>query len=137
MPPVPLHSDDLTDRFRTKRVYRQPRTSDGKRILVDRLWPRGVSKERARLHSWVKEIAPSNELREWFHENPDFWEEFRDRYMLELGHKTDLLSELATLSENAIITFVYASRNEEQNNAVVLLEYLHNWMTKDMRGKFT
>lgn len=137
MSPVPLHSDDLTDRFRTKRVYRQPRTSDGKRILVDRLWPRGVSKERARLYSWVKEIAPSDELRDWFHENPDLWEEFRNRYMLELGHKTDLLRELATLSEDDIITFVYASRNEEQNNAVVLLEYLHNWMTRDMRGQFT
>lgn len=137
MPPVPHHSDDLTDRFRTKRVYRQPRTSDGKRILVDRLWPRGVSKERARLYSWVKEIAPSDELRDWFHENPDLWEEFRNRYMLELGHKTDLLSELATLSEDHIITFVYASRNEEQNNAVVLLEYLHNWRTRDMRGQFT
>lgn len=135
MHPVTLHTNDLADRFRTKRVYRQPRKSDGKRILVDRLWPRGISKERAQLHSWVKEIAPSNELRNWYHENPDHWEEFRERYVLELITKNELLSELAALSEESIITFVFASRNEEKNNAVVLLEYLVDWMTRDTVGE--
>lgn len=112
------------DRIRIKRIYDAPGPSDGRRILVDRLWPRGVSKDRAQLDLWCKEIAPSDALRHWFHADPGDWEEFERRYRAELATKPELLRELASLAEAGVVTLLFASRNEEQNNATVLRDQL-------------
>ncbi|WP_323764105.1 DUF488 domain-containing protein [Marinovum sp.] len=120
-PPVP---DDPAERIRVKRIYRAARVSDGKRILVDRLWPRGVAKNRARLTDWMKEIAPSDDLRRWFHDNPDAWDEFTSRYEAELSEHDDLLRDLAGYAQDGIVTLLYASKDEDRNNAVVLCRYL-------------
>ena len=110
--------------FRIKRVYEEPATEDGKRILVDRLWPRGVSKEAARIDEWLKEIAPSDELRKWFGHDPARWEEFRERYRRELEAKTELLGHLRTVARKGAVTLLFAAKDEEHNNAVVLKEML-------------
>lgn len=120
-PPVP---DDPADRIRLKRIYRAARVSDGRRILVDRLWPRGVSKDRARLSDWIKEIAPSDDLRQWFHENPERWDGFRTLYERELADKDDLMRELAGYAQDGVVTLLYASKDEAHNNAVVLRDRL-------------
>ncbi len=126
MPPRPSVPDDPAARIRIKRIYRAARISDGKRILVDRLWPRGVSKDRARLEAWVKEIAPSDDLRRWFHDNPDRFDAFRDRYLRELAAKDDVAGDLAAYAQDGIVTLLYASKDEEKNNAVVLQAFLHH-----------
>jgi len=110
-----------------KRVYEPPAPSDGIRVLVDRLWPRGLSKERAEIDEWVKEIAPSNELRRWYHARPDQWQAFRKKYLLELTEQDHLeglqrLYELAHKKKQ--LTLLFASKNETLNNAVVLKELL-------------
>ncbi|WP_159611697.1 DUF488 domain-containing protein [Glutamicibacter sp. JC586] len=106
-----------------KRVYNEPDPSDGYRILVDRLWPRGMSKERIRIDQWAKALAPSTELRKAWHHDPDQFEHFAHVYRSEL-EKTDAVSDLLeTLDEVSVITFVFASKNEELNHAVVLREY--------------
>lgn len=120
-PPVP---DDPADRIRIKRIYRAARVSDGRRILVDRLWPRGVSKDRARLSDWTREIAPSDDLRQWFHENPERWVGFRTLYERELADKDDLMRELAGYAQDGVVTLLYASKDEAHNNAVVLRDRL-------------
>ena len=120
-PPVP---DDPAERLRIKRIYRAVRVSDGKRILVDRLWPRGIAKDRARLFSWCREIAPSDALRHWFHANPDRWPEFEARYRAELAALGELMDELAGYTQDGIVTLIYASKDEERNNAVVLRDVL-------------
>lgn len=120
-PPVP---DDPADRIRIKRIYRAARVSDGRRILVDRLWPRGVSKDRARLSDWSKEIAPSDDLRQWYHENPERWDGFRTLYERELADKDDLMRELAGYAQDGVVTLLYASKDEAHNNAVVLRDRL-------------
>jgi len=122
--PRPRVPADLSGRIRTKRVYLPASESDGKRILVDRLWPRGLSKVRAQLDEWCKEIAPSDALRHWFHADPSDWEEFELRYRAELATKPDLLRELAALAEDGVVTLLFGSRNEEHNNAVVLADRL-------------
>ncbi|TNF17283.1 MAG: DUF488 family protein [Rhodobacteraceae bacterium] len=124
MPPRPAVPDDPAERIRIKRIYRAARVSDGTRILVDRLWPRGVSKERARLSCWLKEIAPSDDLREWFHENPGKWENFRELYEKELAEQDDFLREIAGYAQDGMVTLLYASKDEEHNNAVVLRDRL-------------
>jgi uncharacterized protein YeaO (DUF488 family) len=111
--------------IRLKRAYEEPGGEDGFRILVDRLWPRGISKERARIGMWLKDIAPSNELRAWYHLAPDKWEEFEEKYFQELDGRpaaVDLLWK--ELEEQKKVTFVYSSKNEERNNAVALKDYL-------------
>ena len=110
--------------IRVKRVYDPPSAEDGLRILVDRLWPRGLSKERAQVQLWLKEIAPSAELRTWFGHDPARWEEFRRRYRGELSAKTDLLRHLREKEREGPVTLVYAARDEARNNAVVLKELL-------------
>ena len=110
-----------------KRVYEPAEPSDGVRVLVDRLWPRGLSKERAGIDEWVKEIAPSNELRHWYHARPDHWQDFRKKYLRELAQPDHLeglqrLYELAHKKEH--LTLLFASKNEALNNAVVLKELL-------------
>jgi len=112
------------ERIRIKRVYATPAKSDGRRILVDRLWPRGMSKERARLSEWMKEIAPSAELRKWFGHDPARWPEFQRRFTAELEGHADDLGRLRDLAQKGRLTLVYAARDEAHNNAVVLREIL-------------
>ena len=126
MPPRPSVPDDPAERIRVKRIYRAARVSDGKRILVDRLWPRGVSKDRARVDIWARDIAPSDDLRRWFHDNPDRFDEFRERYLQELAAKDDLAQELAGYAQDGVVTLLYASKDEERNNAVVLQQFLRH-----------
>jgi uncharacterized protein YeaO (DUF488 family) len=110
--------------IRLKRVYEPPSASDGTRILVERLWPRGLSKARAAIDLWAREVAPSAELRAWYGHDPARWEEFRRRYRAELDDKGDLLQDLKRALREGPVTFVYAARDQEHNSAVVLQEYL-------------
>lgn len=108
--------------FRVKRVYDEPSPDDGFRVLVDRLWPRGVTKQRAALDLWAKEVAPSNELRVWFHHHPDEFDAFAGRYRAELdanGPEVDRLRDVGP-----VVTLLYSVRDHEHNHAVVLAEYL-------------
>jgi uncharacterized protein YeaO (DUF488 family) len=109
-----------------RRAYDDASSHDGIRILVERLWPRGVSKARAKIDVWVKEVAPSTELRQWFHHDPDKWTEFRRRYRAELKRAGDVLTLLKLLSERENVTFVFAAHDLERNSAVVLKEYLES-----------
>ncbi|SMX48921.1 DUF488 domain-containing protein [Maliponia aquimaris] len=127
-PPIP---ETPAERIRIKRIYRAVRVSDGKRILVDRLWPRGVAKDRARLAEWIKEIAPSDDLRHWFHDNPDQWDDFRTRYEAELDGHDDLVRDLAGYAQDGVVTLLYASKDEDHNNAVVLRDYLRRWLEQE------
>lgn len=111
--------------IKIKRVYENPGKEDGYRILVDRLWPRGISKEKAKIDLWLKEIAPSNTLRRWFSHDPKKWEEFKEKYRKELKEKKDLTRQLKKLEkEKRIITLLYAAQDQEHNNAAVLQELL-------------
>ncbi len=110
-----------------KRVYDQPVALDGVRVLVDRLWPRGLTKEAAAVKHWLRDLAPSNELRQWYHANPEAWAQFRSRYLKELtaAKATAAVEKLYDLAEGKKnLTLLYASRNEERNNATVLKELL-------------
>jgi len=114
-----------------KRVYDEPVEDDGKRVLVDRLWPRGLSKERARVDLWLKEVAPSGELRKWFGHEPEKFAEFRQRYEAELDGEVaqTKLTELRDMAKREHITLVFAAHDTEHNNAVVLRDLLlhHSW----------
>lgn len=110
--------------IRIKRIYRAARNSDGKRILVDRIWPRGMSKDRARLDAWMKDIAPSDGLRKWFHENAGQWGEFKQRYFAEIEANHDAVAALSEAVREGVVTLLYASADEEKNNAVALRDYL-------------
>lgn len=110
-----------------KRVYEPPSRSDGTRVLVDRLWPRGLTKEQAAVAAWFRELAPSDELRQWYHQRPEAWTLFRKRYLKELAHPeaSASLEELYRLaSESKQLTLLFASKNEVRNNAVVLRDLL-------------
>jgi uncharacterized protein YeaO (DUF488 family) len=107
-----------------KRVYQEAEPADGRRILVDRLWPRGVSKDAARVDWWLKEIAPSNELRRWFAHDPSKWEEFQAHYRAELEARQPQLDELRALAARETVTLLYAAKDQEHNNAVLLKELL-------------
>jgi uncharacterized protein YeaO (DUF488 family) len=113
-----------TPMFRLKRVYETPSPEDGFRVLVERLWPRGVSKERAALDLWLKEIAPSPELRKWFSHDLTRWEEFQARYAAELDDAGDAVRLLKQKGREGTVTLVYASQDEEHNGALVLKRYL-------------
>jgi len=106
-----------------KRVYESPEKSDGKRILIDRLWSRGLTKEAAAIDLWIKEIAPSTELRKWFGHDPDKWTEFQRKYKAELSDNPTL-SELKTVVKDQKSTLVYAAKDENHNDAVVLQRVL-------------
>ena len=111
--------------FRIKRVHDAPAPSDGARVLVDRLWPRGVSKERAALDRWAKDVAPSTELRTWFHAHPDQFPEFARRYRAELDTARDAVGELRELGRTRrVVTLLYSVRDTEHNHARVLADYL-------------
>jgi uncharacterized protein YeaO (DUF488 family) len=107
-----------------KRVYEEPGGADGTRILVDRLWPRGLSKERARVDLWLKDIAPSTELRKWFSHDPSKWTEFQARYRQELKSEADLLDVLRKKAAKGPITLLYGAKDEVHNEAVVLQSML-------------
>lgn len=110
---------------KVKRIYEAPVASDGYRVLVDRLWPRGLSKEKAQVDLWMKEIAPSNALRRWFGHTPERWAEFQSRYRRELRQNaqlTRLLKQL--LKEHRIVTLLFSARDEEHNQAVALSAFL-------------
>ena len=111
-------------RIRLKRVYEPAAAADGNRILVERLWPRGLSKRRACIDSWAKSIAPSPELRKWFDHRPERWDEFKNRYFTELDSHPEAVAQLRTEIEGGIATFVFASREEQLNSAAALAEYL-------------
>jgi uncharacterized protein YeaO (DUF488 family) len=107
-----------------KRVYDKPSKQDGKRILVDRLWPRGLTKEKASVDLWLKEIAPSTVLRKWFGHEPDKWKEFQKRYQDELKNNKEQVSLLKEQVKKGPVTLVYGAKDEEHNEAVVLKEWL-------------
>jgi uncharacterized protein YeaO (DUF488 family) len=110
--------------IRVKRAYRAARQSDGARVLVDRLWPRGLSKERFRFDHWAKELAPTTELRHWFGHDPARWDEFRTRYAEELDAQPEAVEALLALARKGPVTLLYGAKDEQFNNAVALEEYL-------------
>ena len=107
-----------------KRVYEKPAAVDGKRILVERLWPRGLSKEKARIDEWPKDIGPSAELRKWYSHDPARWAEFKKRYWTELQNKNDTVAKLAKESMANKVTFLFGSKEEKLNSAAALKEYI-------------
>ena len=113
-----------------KRAYEDPVPSDGFRILVDRLWPRGISKEALNVDLWMKDIAPSNQLRKWFGHDPDKFDEFSRRYIEELDNHPKAVGKLiSSINDHDRITFIYAAKNQKHNNAVVLNGYLLDKIT--------
>ncbi|MFV0443169.1 MAG: DUF488 domain-containing protein [Planctomycetaceae bacterium] len=113
--------------IRLKRAYEAPSSNDGYRVLVDRLWPRGLTKAKAEIDLWLKEVAPSTELRKWFGHDPEKWTEFKQRYRAELKHNP-AWPELQTLARQKHLTLIYAARDQEHNEAVVLRQLLERGM---------
>ncbi|HEY2910464.1 MAG TPA: DUF488 domain-containing protein [Gemmataceae bacterium] len=111
--------------IQVKRVYDKPSRKDGMRILVDRLWPRGLTKERAAVALWLKDLAPSTELRKWFGHDPAKWKQFQIRYRQELREKKGSLRSLKQKSEEGTVTLLYGARDEEHNEALVLKKILN------------
>ena len=113
--------------IKTKRIYNQNKDSDGFRILVDRLWPRGVSKERAALDLWFKEVAPSNELRKWFKHDPKKWELFKEKYRIEIMENKENFNKLKEIvKKQNVVTLLYGAKDEEHNEAIVIKKLLEN-----------
>lgn len=121
--PMPMN-ERLSQNVRLKRVYESPSADDGMRVLIDRLWPRGVKKTDAAIDHWMRELAPSTELRKWFGHDPVRWEDFRRRYIAELRKNGEELSRLRDMAQEGVVTLVYAARDEAHNDAVVLKEIL-------------
>lgn len=119
----------MAERIRLKRVYDSRSDDDGERIFVERLWPRGVSRERAAIDEWMKEIAPSPELRRWYDHDTSKWDEFRKRYEAELKEHEDLVEELEKRARKGTITLLFGSRDREHCSARVLKEYLERRMS--------
>lgn len=109
--------------IRTKRIYDVPSRNDGYRALVDRLWPRGIKKEKAGIDLWLKDAAPSDELRKWFNHEPQKWGDFKKRYFAELEHKRGILKPIIEKLEEGV-TLLYSAKDREHNNALALKEYL-------------
>ncbi len=120
--------------FKVKRVYDQPSRDDGKRVLIDRLWPRGLKKETAHIDEWMKEIAPSTELRKWFGHDQEKWNEFKKRFFAELNAEGDRIDSLVAVARKGTVTLLFGSKEERHNNAVALKEYLDSRM-KGAEGK--
>ncbi|VVB77684.1 Uncharacterised protein [uncultured archaeon] len=112
--------------IKIKRAYEEPREDDGIRILIDRLWPRGVKKDYIKIKDWMKNIAPSWDLIKWFSHKSDNWEEFKKRYKKQLKEKEELVDKLKKISKKKTLTLVYSSSDEEHNNAIVLKEVLES-----------
>ena len=119
---------------RLKRAYEKTGPHDGTRVLIDRVWPRGVRKAEAEIDLWLKAIAPSTKLRKWFSHDPKKWLEFKKRYFLELDQNEALVEQLFKLTQKGNVTLVYGARNENSNNAVALKEYLEKRGNKE-KGK--
>jgi uncharacterized protein YeaO (DUF488 family) len=113
-------------RLRTKRIYEDYARSDGRRVLIDRLWPRGVSKADARIDFWAKSVSPTQELRRWYQHDPEKWSEFRKRYFAELDANPTGLAELRAQLGGGTATLLFSSKEERLNNATALLEYLES-----------
>lgn len=107
-----------------KRIYEPAELKDGFRILVDRLWPRGMTKEKAHIDLWMRDIAPSDNLRKWFNHQIEFWDEFKQSYFKELATKNDLIEIILKRSELETVTLLYSAKSETFNNAVALKEYI-------------
>jgi uncharacterized protein YeaO (DUF488 family) len=120
----------VTAALHIKRVYEPPAKDDGTRILVDRIWPRGLSKRRAAVDEWIKEIAPTTALRSWFGHDPQRWPEFRDRYFKELRSNTELVARLVSLIADEPATLLFAAHETQRNNAVALAEYIKSLKPK-------
>ncbi len=114
----------MSSHIRLRRAYDAPAPDDGYRVLVDRLWPRGVSKKDARIDEWARDLAPSDELRRWFSHDPERWTEFQHRYQAELHDKDDALDHLGRRATQGRVTLVYGARDQQHNNAVVLRDLL-------------
>jgi len=111
-------------KIQMKRVYDEPSDTDGTRILIDRLWPRGVSKAKAKVDLWLKAIAPSTPLRQWFGHDPGKWEEFKKRYKDELDDNSEAVAQLRALLAQGTVTLLYGAKDKDHNDAVVLQEYV-------------
>ncbi len=111
--------------LKIKRVYDPVSPDDGKRVLVDRLWPRGIKKEKAQINEWLKEISPSNELRKWYSHDPSKWTEFKERYQKELAEKSELLKKIKAEAKKQTVTLLFSTKELELNNAVALKEILN------------
>ena len=118
-------SKDTKMELKIKRVYENPKQDDGKRILVDRLWPRGLTKEKASIDLWLKDIAPTTELRKWFGHDPKKWKKFQERYHQELNNNKEQVSILYEQLKKGVVTLVYGAKDEEHNEALVLKEWLN------------
>lgn len=114
--------------IRLKRVYDKPAKSDGYRVLVDRLWPRGVKKNQARIDQWLKDIAPSTKLRKWFGHDPSRWTEFKKRYAAELDDRHEQVEKLVCEARKRTVTLLFSAKDTEHNNAVALEEYIKQLM---------
>ncbi len=110
--------------IQVKRVYEHPSRQDGKRILVDRLWPRGLKREETQIDEWMKDLGPSTELRKWFGHDPSKWSGFKKKFFQELNGRQEAIERLARLAGRSKITLLYGSKEERFNNAVALQEYL-------------
>lgn len=116
----------MSGTIQLKRVYEPLTGDDGFRFFVERLWPRGMKKSALQEATWVKEVAPSAELRQWFHHDPQRWNEFRRRYFAELKHQRKPLSQIVEAAQNGTVTLLYSSHDAEHNNAVALREFLQH-----------
>ena len=112
--------------IRLRRAYDPPSESDGYRVLVDRVWPRGVARDALRPDDWLKEVAPSTELRKWFGHDPDKWPAFKDRYFLELDQRSEVIERLLVKCRGGALTLVFGAKDTRYNNAVALKEYLEH-----------
>ncbi len=121
--------------LKIKRVYDPPSAGDGKRILIDRLWPRGLRKDNAKIDAWIKEAGPATELRKWFNHEPEKWKGFKQRFFAELDAKPDVVSEIIGLARKGTVTLLFGSKEERFNNAVALKEYLEARMGARKRKK--
>jgi len=115
---------DLVSMIPTKRIYEAPHEDDGFRVLIDRLWPRGLTREKARVDLWARDLAPSAELRKWFGHQPERWSEFKRRYFEELDRHTEAVAELRSQIGKQKATLLYAAKDLDYNNAVCFAEYL-------------
>jgi uncharacterized protein YeaO (DUF488 family) len=119
--------------FKLKRAYEKPETTDGARFLVDRLWPRGIAKTELKINGWLKELAPSNDLRHWFNHDPEKWGEFRRRYFAELDAEPEVWKPLIEAAHKGTVTLLYSAHDTEHNNAVALAEYLKRHTKKSAK----
>jgi uncharacterized protein YeaO (DUF488 family) len=120
--------------LKLKRAYEPESRSDGTRLLVERLWPRGLSKAALRIDAWLKDAGPSTELRQWFNHDPDKWPAFRARYFRELNSRPEAWRPIVTAARRGAVTLVYSSRDTEHNNAVALKDYLRPKIRKSRSG---